>query len=368
MKGVDDFMWVLLIASVFLIIIAAYTVYFPPIPTESVELIDSFSVGKVGFSAEKPTRTILLEDMVVGEPHYETMKALSKVEISRGWSGASPKSLNILIPQWMLSEKKKAVVSFDVFETNSYAPLIIEWNGKQFFAKKALKKHYDVEIPSDYVMDVNTLKVDAGGPGFMFWASTYYDLRSFKVDVVTGPSKLFSFDLLPEELEIFDRGQMEFYATGASPLTVKINGQEFYSNPPAGMTLVDFDFKNATLKKGQNIISLSSPGKVNLFGAQLRLYMLVGEGRSVHYFDISEEEYAKLRDRQGSIRLLIDDVSREGVLKVSLNNNELMETRPAKGWNNITFAPSEALEGENELLFTSTGEFEIAEVDIGIVK
>ena len=368
MKGVDDFMWVLLFAGILLVIIAVYTLYFPPQPSEKFELIESFAVGSIGFSSETPTRTILLGDMVVGEPQSETMKALARLEITRGWAGETVRNFEITVPQWIMSEKRKAVVSFDVYDTNAYAPLIIEWNGKRFFYGKADRRHYDIEIPSEYVMSKNTLKLDADGPGLMFWASTYYDLKSFRVDVVTGPSKLFSFNMLPEELEAFDEGVMEFYATGYSPLTVKVNGLEFYSVPPEGRTVINFDFKNATLKRGQNIISISTPGKVNLFGGKFEIYLLTGEGRSMQYFNISEEEYKMLREAEGGMRMLVDDITREGVLKLSLNGNELMETRPARGWNNITFTAAEANEGENELLLSATGEFEISRVDVGIVK
>jgi len=369
MKGVDDFLWVLLAAGVFMVIIAMYTVYFPPRPTDDFKILESLGVGSVGFSAETPARTILLGDFVVGEPQSETMKALSRVEVSRGWTGADERTFEVNVPQWVLSEKRKAVVSFDVYDTNAYAPLIVEWNGKRFYYDRAdRKKHYDVEVPKDYVMATNTLRLDADGPGLMFWASTYYDLRGIKASVVMGPSKLLSFDMLPEELEAFDHGTMEFYATGSSPFAIKVNGIEFYAGTPSGRTTITFDFRNATLRRGQNIMSISSGGVVNAFGGVMRLYTLTGQGKSLQRFNITAEDYKLLRDAHGSVRLLVDDVVREGVLGIALNGKGLMETRPAEGWNNVSFSAAEAKEGTNELLITATGEFEISRADVGIER
>jgi len=369
-KGVDDFVYLLIVAFVIIIALFIFSGIGPFMgPAENFTVITEFSLGPVGFAHDYPARSDSLGSFAVGETQTELLKAVPKMKIVAGLLGGDGEEFGINVPEWFRPTMKRVKITFTVEESAPYGNLIIKWNGKEFYNDKA-SGSVAVNINSEYVKSSNNIEILAGGPGIFFWANTVYEIRNFNINLEYGPAKLIPFEVFSRELEAWNKGELSFYSTGSGTLSIKINGAEIYNKKPDISNIVEFEYNDAPLKVGNNIISLSSPdGVLNLQDVELRIFLLTNEIIRTRDFNISARDYGMLEQgRKGRIDYMIDSISREGVLRIRMNNRALSVPAPITGLNSVYFTSGNGNEGENRLEFSGTGSWYISDVVVGVER
>ncbi len=371
-KGVEDFLYVLIAAVVIMIAFAFIT---PLVPTgvqpgEMVEM-EEFTLGSVGFIEEVPAKSITLGSFTVGMTQVETIRSFDRMEVQSSMFGRQGQKYTVVIPEWYKDLMEDVKIDFRVDSTNMYGNLVVKWNGRTVYQDEAHPRTYHVEVDKEYVENTNSLEVYCEGPGIMFWASTVYRLKDFKVNLEYGPIKLVPFEIFHNELQTFKKGEISFYAVGDAKLNIKVNGVSIYDQVPAGADSVEFQFTDVPLNLGDNILSFSTVGgPVQMFDTRLKVYLLANEISRKRTFDITAEEYNSLKQAigKGRIEYVIDNVAREGSMRIRLNGNDLAVPVPVEGTNIVYFTSSQAQEGNNEVEFSATGSFSVSTVRIGIER
>lgn len=366
-KGYDDFMILLVVVFIILILLFLLTPFLGPIFTQPEETsIANFTIGSVGFVTDTATRTEPLGDMRIGESQFETLKLIYSTTITQGLFGTNSEKFTLTVPEYLKDSMRGVRISFTVRDTNQYGDLKVLWNGKEFFAEKVPVGTYDVFIDKDFVVTNNEFEIAADGPGAFFWASTAYELRDTTINVEYGPSRLVSFDLRQSELEAWSKGEISFFATGRGTLTIRVNGIQIFADQSLGYGVAEFEFSDAPLSIGSNIISFSVPdGVINLQNTQLDIFLLSNEIIRTRSFDLSEEQFKELEagTRKGVLRYYIERTNRDGVLTIEAKGI-LVSEHPKLGWNTAEFDASRVQEGTNLLKFSGTGNWDITDVQI----
>jgi hypothetical protein len=370
MKGVEDFVWVLIAAIVILLALSLLSgTYIAPVPA-NVSYITTFSnLGSVGFLAELPAHIYSLDGLSIGIDQKENLKFFDNLQIESSWFGTQKADLVIAIPNWAKSWQKGVKISFDVSQTNKYGRLFIRWNGAEVFGQIANPRAYEIVIPKENIFDENKLEIGADGPGLMFWATTVYQLKAISIDLIYGPAKIVPFELTGPELEAFSKGSLSFYGWGDGNLSIKINGVEIYNKMPSGPDGVNFSMLNVPINLGQNIVSLYVPnGSVRLENTKLELWILTEKIEREKTFNITESQWTALAGGKGRIEFDVADIMRGGSIKIELNGNALAVPEVKKGINIVQFSSSQANKGLNKIKFSATGAFDIGDVRIGIER
>jgi len=372
-KGYDDFMVLLVIAVILLISLFLISPFLGPIVIpENETIIANFSLGTVGFVVEDATRTESLGDIRVGEPQTEIIKSIFRSDIRRGILGETKEEFVVNVPEWLMEARIGARIKFTIRDTNVYGNLNIKWNGREFFGKKAGINQYDVFIEKDFVRSSNNVEISADGPGIFFWASTAYDIRDLTVGIEYGPAKIVSFDLLQSELQTFSKSEINFFATGSGSLKIKVNGLEIYTDNPRGFGTAEFKFGDIPLSVGRNIISFEiiGDGIVNLQGVELKIFLLSNEIVRTRTFEITQQQFDSLKNNQvkGAVKYFVNVIVRDGLLTIEQNGQALTSEHPKTGWNTVDFDSSKAREGENQIIFSGNGNWDIEDVQILLVR
>ena len=371
-KGVEDFLYVLVAAIVIMVVFALIS---PLVPTGGVPgeftAIEEFEMGSVGFIEEVPAKSITLGSFTVGMAQSQVLRSFDRMEVQASMFGQQGQKYTITVPEWYRELMDKVRIDFRVDSTNMYGDLIIKWNGKTVYQDKAHPRTYHIEVDRSYVENTNSLDVYCAGPGVMFWASTVYRLKDFKVNVEYGPIKLVPFEIFQNELQTFQRGEVSFYAVGDARLNIKVNGVDIYNQVPIGADTAEFQFTDVPLKMGDNIISFSTAGgPVQMFDTKLKVYLLTNEITRQRVFNVTDEQYTSLQQvtGKGRVEYVINNIAREGSMKIKLNGNDLAVPVPVVGTNIVYFSSDQAQEGLNTIDFSATGSFEVSTVKVGIEK
>ncbi|MFH1978588.1 MAG: hypothetical protein ABIJ92_04655 [Candidatus Aenigmatarchaeota archaeon] len=372
-KGVEDFMILLIVAIILLIGMFLITPFLGPVVVpENETVIANFSLGTVGFVTESATRTESLGYMRVGEPQLENIKSIFRSDIRNGYIGETTEEFTINVPEWLMESRRGARIKFEIVDTNVLGDLHIKWNGKDFFGRKAGINTYDVTIDKDFVRASNDVEIYADGPGLFFWASNAYNIRNMDVGIEYGPAKIVSFDLLGSELQTFSKAEISFFALGGSTLRIKVNGLEIYTDTPRGFDTAELQFGDVPLKTGKNIISFEvvGDGVVTLEETELKIFLLSNEVVRTRSYDMPEEKYKLIENGQmkAQVKYYVNVIVRDGLLTIKQNGHTLTTEHPDQGWNTVDFTADQVTAGENQIIFSGAGNWDIEDVKIELVK
>ncbi|MCK4497551.1 MAG: hypothetical protein KAU24_05100, partial [Candidatus Aenigmarchaeota archaeon] len=131
----EDFLYVLIAAIVFIAIMLLITAFVSfPGPTMNVS-IATFSVGEVGYLTDYPTKTLDLKSFSVGETQEESLKAIPRAEVYRNIFSAKTEKFVIEVPEWYETTMRGVKLNFNVYEQSSgqFSRLVIKWNGLEVF-------------------------------------------------------------------------------------------------------------------------------------------------------------------------------------------------------------------------------------------
>jgi hypothetical protein len=371
MKGMEEFMYLFVIAvAVLAVLMLVFS--WGPIPTDEYITIAEFSsIGTIGYVLEDPSKTVLFGSFVVGETQTEVLKYVPRVHVSTSSTSRVAETYNIDIPDYMLPVLAKVTIDFGIFDTNQYGNLIVEWNGMEFYNDLAEFTDYSLIIPAQYIERSNILEVSAAGPGALFWASTVYILSDFEVEALYGPSTLKSFQLTQAELGSLNRIRLSFSGASNSPLVVKVNDNTVYSSTPSGLVDIEFSSSTVPLGIGNNVISFNTAtesGTAILNDVRLDTYLVTSLLTRTRNFNMTETQHTYLQQgtMQGVIEYNIESINSQGTLEIKLNGHVLSTPIPQEGSNTVYFSSGAAQEGDNTLSFTGTGQFDIGMVEVGL--
>lgn len=363
-KGVDSFLILLGIAAIVIVALLAFSQFYAIAPSGGgFTAFEEFDPGIVGFSSESVSKTVQVGEVRVGETQEEPLKGFAQAEISQGLFGGSQEELALTVSPAFLELKRGVKVSFSVLEANPLGNMKVLWNGKEVYNARP-SGLTTFEIESQYITRENTLIVLADGPGFQFWASTSYTVTNFKASLLYGPQKVVPFELLPSEIQQFERGEVSFFSSGGGRLDIKVNGLAVYSKIPSGAGRVEFNLSSAPLNAGGNVLAFVSTGSNVLSGVNLHIFTLGNELVKFRTFSLTGEQLKNFRG-SGRIEFTIDRTIRAGVLTLSLNGKALNLQALQDGLNLVSYRKEDLKEGENTIELSGTGAWEISGVRIG---
>ena len=367
----DDFMWLLGIALILMIAVGVFSFFVPYTGPLTNITISSFSPGEVGYVDDFVARTIDLKTFTVGEQQTELLKAYPQLEMSTSILGGNREEASINVPDYHLETARGISLSFDVAQTNQYGDLVIKWNGRELISDSLSAGHHEIFIGKEHVRGSNTIEVSAMGPGMLFWASTVYIIKNFNINLEYGPHRIIPFEMLPSEMDRFDRTELSTYATGTGTLIMKINGVQVYSASPTGVIREEFTLFEAPVKPGQNIITFIDPtGTYTLRDTLFKVYIIGDQSMASHRFNLTAEHFHFLANSifQGKVDYMIERISRPGSIEIEVNGRQLGTSTPRVGWNSAFFTADMVDVGENVIVFKGTGSFEVTEAIVGLER
>ena len=368
---VEDFVWVLAIALVLIVIVGIFSYFVPYTGPLTNITISTFSPGEVGYVQDYVARSIDLKTFTVGEEQTELLKAWPQMELATSILGGNTEKEEIGVPDYHLETARGVRITLDLYQTNNYGNLVIKWNGREVMNQALTPRQHEVFIDRADVRESNTLEAYTTGPGFYFWASSVYIIKNFNVNLEYGPHRVIPFEMLPSEMDRFDRAELSAYASGTGRLDIKINGVSVYSDYPRGVFAQEFTLFNAPIRAGQNIVTfIDEIGTYTLRDTVLRIYITGHQSTAGHSFNITEENYNFLAQGifRGKVDYMIDSIAKSGGVEITMNGHQLSTPAPRIGWNSAYFTANIVNVGENQAVFSGTGSFDISEAIIGLER
>jgi len=167
----------------------------------------------------------------------EIIASKSDFEVVRGYFTDFPSTLVFSLEK--LYNLKNGLISLIVEQTNSAGNLIVKFNDKVVFNEKVGEGEIKIPIEKSEIKNYNTLKIEAGLPGWKFWMNTVYKIKqlSFEAEYEGMKFKEYTFSLKRDDVGRYKWGRLTFQIknkTGEGNLVVKLNDREIYNAvPPA---------------------------------------------------------------------------------------------------------------------------------------
>ncbi len=215
------------------------------------------------------SRNIPLGDFFVGfTSGSKYLDSRQNVQVNRGYFSERPVNLVGSLTDKELSILRGASIELVVEDTNKLGNLIVTFNDAEVYNKKAGAGEIVIPLEKSMLNKTNVVNIKADTPGFTFWASNFYQLRSAKllVDLEGSFAKELEFKLKPAEVSNFDSLRLAYkiddFSTSLPELAVKINDQVVYkTKPPTASFDEKFDKDilgdPLILNEGSNEISFS---------------------------------------------------------------------------------------------------------------
>ncbi len=334
------------------------------------------SLGRVGLAeADEVSRTITFGSFAVGETNTQTLETMPSFTVSTSLlGGEDSKKFRIDVDQGILSGLRKVNVGFNINDDpgkmSECSNLIMRWNDRSFFSKVPKLYHYDVAVEPDYVKTSNTLEFLGGTPPITCWGwNTMYTLDDMEVTAEYGPEKLLAFDIYSNELESWDMGRLKFYTTTSQEgkMTILLNGREIYSETdPENLETIELEYSDIsdTMKVGNNILAFKSNDVFAVDNAVLELYLSTNDVVQEKDFQVTQEDMDAFTE--GNIIFIVDEIHKDGILKIRINGNEMGVQSVREGNNTVSFEKSDLVEGGNTVSFMGSGSWDISEVNMTI--
>ncbi len=333
-------------------------------------------IGAIGQVTEN-LRNIPLGDFEVGYTVGDnTIKQEDSITIQNGWFAANSEEMT-----FEAKEAQKAVLLFDVADTNNYGQLVLYFNGKMYIVNTTEKTAHRFEFED--MNTENTLTITATSSGPKFWAPTTYILENVKlvVEEYGVQQRIVPFDVYNYEASGWSRGKISFFVDEAiknNPLFVEINNYKVYEEKPLGSETVyekSFTVLDTKLKAGENIISFSS-GKDSTYSvknAELTLFFYSsGEAVSkTRSFDIDRYFiylFEQSSNVTGRINITVVEAPVDTGLTVKLNEKTYhIDTVGANETLSLPFFEDDVHEGKNTLSFSTWGTYKLGDATVEIV-
>ncbi len=204
------------------------------------------------------SRNIVLGDFFVGfTSGSKDLDSRQSVQVEKGYF--SERSVNMV---GSLTEKEFSIlqggeVRLVVEDSNKLGNLIVLFNDAEIFNKKVGPGEIAIPIRKNSINKTNVVNIKAENPGFIFWATTLYQLRSAKLSAgLDGSfSKETSFRIRSAEAANLDSIRLAYkvedFSSDLPELTIRLNDQIIFKEKPS---TTSFDKKFETGILGDSII------------------------------------------------------------------------------------------------------------------
>jgi len=181
-------------------------------------------------------------------------------------------------------------ISIVVTDTNQDGNLIVIMNGTEIYNQKIDAGEVLIPLEKSQLASSNMITIKAGSPGWKFWSTAYYDIKSaeFSIDYEGAFAKTFDINMTKNEVENFKQFDLFFrvpqsgYKVPLAELMIKIDNQIVYWDIPP-LSLFDMSFNE------------------DMFGNPLYLT----EGANTITFLFEEEAYYKMSDAMLTIEYYV---------------------------------------------------------------
>ncbi|MBN2042840.1 MAG: hypothetical protein JW754_03460 [Candidatus Aenigmarchaeota archaeon] len=332
-------------------------------------------LGRVGMAEGEVSRTISFGSFAVGKTNTQVLKTMPSFTVSTSLlGGEDSKKFTVDLDQGVLSGLKDVKVGFNINDDPGKmaecSNLIVRWNDRSFFSKIPKLYHYDVTVDDEFVKTTNTLEFLGGTPPVYCWGwNTMYTIEEMEVIAEYGPEKFLSFELFSSDIQAWDTGKLKFYTTSgqAGDLIVLLNGREiFRKSNPEHMETIELEYSEVAdiIKIGDNVVTFKSTDAFSIDNAVFELYLSTNDVVREKDFYLNQDDMNRFTE--GKINFVVDNVYRDGILKIRINGNEMNVQTVRAGNNTVTFEKSDVMEGTNKLAFLGSGSWDISNVRVTI--
>jgi hypothetical protein len=192
----------------------------------------------------------------------ETIKTVNNVEVRKSlnedkgvtFSGGIEKDMSMVTDGYLI---------IDILYTNNEGNLIVKLNNEVILDSKVLPGETKIPIDKGLLGSYNVIEISTSCPGWKFWSSSIYkiDKIEFGIDVFGNMEKKETFEVSRDEIINFNVGRVEFSINsyqGDGRLTVKINNHKIFEDKRQGNIVLNFNYVDVGLVRGENTISFST--------------------------------------------------------------------------------------------------------------
>ena len=234
---------------------------------------------------EEFSRSISLGDFsLIYTAGEETLDSKEDIEVSGGYFSTYSKNLVGVLTEKKLGMVEDGYIQLIVDETNNAGNLIVSFNDKDVFNENVGAGEILIPIEKSMIKRSNTVRIGTGMPGWQFWMSTVYRIRS--ASLVVNYEGIFSkemeFSLDENEITNFARFHLVYrtksYSTPLPEMAIKVNNQIVFSQkPPLSFFNSTFErdiLGNSLFLSPENTISFSfdTEASYEISGAILNVY------------------------------------------------------------------------------------------------
>jgi hypothetical protein len=247
----------------------------------------------------------------------------------------------------------------------------VKVNNNIVYNQKVQVGEINIPIDKTYLLSYNVIEIFTTGPGWKFWASSFYyiDRIKFGINYYGNLQKQDTFTVYDNELQDFKSGSVNFYvmnAEGSGNLMIDINGHNVYKGQAAGDVSKSFSIFDVGLIRGENTITFSTERGTayNIDDAAI-LITHTETGQKTRYvtFDVDSSAYQRLKTKKGTIKFYIIDSNNLGSLLVTIRDSTgtkhpttTIQSYSIGQLQTINFDSSYVRTGKNTVIFESAGD------------
>lgn len=275
-----------------------------------------------------------------------------------------------------LQNTKNILLGFTVDE--AVGRLIVKLNDEVLYNGAVVPgEGTPLPIPMNLLKQDNVVVFAAASPGIAFWRTHEVSLKNIKVVAdVTDVDAQFSknvFLVTETEKQNLERVTLRFQPAckfgSAGKLSIRINGNEIYDAlPDCDLKIVPIEFSPEIVNQGENeIVFRTDKGTYVLshvnIGSELREVDF-----PTFYFDISFEEYEKIRNGDVRLRLSIDFVDVVTRKRGDIVFNGIASRFDTKEVTYSIDISEDVVKGNNAVKIKPRKTLEIRELKVDLVK
>ncbi len=199
-------------------------------------------------------------------------------------------------------------------DASTSGEILLSLNGEEIFRGSASQT---VSIPQSLLQANNQITLQVASPGIAFWKTNQALLKNVNLvgDVTEVEAQSSRNTFLVSETEATNlervvlRFQPDCLINQVGPLRISVNGVEIYQAvPDCDLAFVPIEFSPQLLNRGENeVIFYASRGNYLLSHVEIQSKLKAIE-YPAYYFDLSVEEYQRIRAGDQRLRLQLDFV------------------------------------------------------------
>jgi hypothetical protein len=325
----------------------------------------------VGSQPQDVPRTIRIGDFSVSYASgSKIINEQNNVNVEKGVFNNKYYKYSVNIDEDMDSVTGSYII-VDILDTNSLGNLVVKINKNIVYNQKVQVGEINIPVDKNYLLSYNVIEISTTGPGWRFWASSFYyiDKIKFGINYYGNLQKQETFTVYDNELQNFKSGSVNFYVTnaeGSGNLMIDINGHNIYKGQPVGEINQPFSIFDVGLIRGQNTISFSAErGSAYDIDDAAIVLTHTETGQKTRYisFDVDSSAYQRLKTKKGTIKFYIIDSNNLGSLLVTIRDSTgnkhptvTIQSYSIGQLQTITFDSSYVRTGRNTVIFEAAGD------------